>query len=134
MRADVLTEENVSGGPGEKSRNTGTALAFSDALGFSAAGPTLPLFAAAANASTTGRLKTATVPIATLHNFAMERTLAWDSPWPVMPWQFADGAEAADRARHAVLEQVDAQIGPARSASVIRHATVAMPFSENRFV
>ena len=133
MRADVLTEENVNGGPADKSRKAAKLSATAGALALGAARLNLPLCAVSLNSSTTGRLNTASEPFVRLHGLATERTLKWNSPWTVISWQLADVWEGPDSARHSVPEQADAQSGPAKSASVTRHATTALLISENRF-
>jgi len=40
----------------------------------------------------------------------------------------------ADPAKHAIPEQAGAQSGPASSATAIRHATIAPPDLESRFI
>src|SRR5256885_3530201 len=126
----VLTEENIGGGPADESLNTRNSAA-TCAFTLAAAKPNLPPCGAPANSSRTGRLNTAREPSTKLHGLAAARTLKCNPT--VMPWQFVDLVEAADCAKHPAPGHADAHIGPARSATAIRHATSALPVAESRF-
>ena len=125
-----LTEENIDGGPADESLNTRKNSAATCAFTLTAAKPNLPPCGAPANSSRTGRLNTASEPSPKLHGLAAARTLRCNPA--VVPWQFVDLLEAADCAKHPAPGQADAHIGPARSATAIRHATSALPVIESR--
>ena len=127
----VLTEENIGGGPVDESLNTRKNSAATCAFTLAAAKPNLPRCGAPANSSRTGRLNTVSEPSAKLHGLAAARTLRCNPT--VMPWQFVNLLEAADCAKHPAPGHTDAHIGPARSATAIRHATSALPVTESRF-
>ena len=126
----VVTDENIGGGPVDEALNTRRNSAAACAFTLAAAKPNLPPCGAPANSSRTGRLNTANEPSAKLHGLAAARTLKCNPT--VMPWQFVDLLEAADCAKHPAPGQADAHIGPARSATAIRHATSALPVIESR--
>ena len=129
----VLMEENIGGGPVDESLNTRKNSAAACAFTLAAAKPNLSPCGAPANSSRTGRVSTASEPSAKLHGVAAARTLRCNPTWSVMPWQFVDLLEAVDCAKHLAPRHADAHIGPARSASAIRHATSAVPVTESRF-
>jgi len=128
----MLAEENIGGGPADESLKTRKNSAAICAFTLAAAKPNLPPCDAPANLSRTDRLSTATEPSAKLHGFATPRRLKRNPAWPAMPWQFVDLLERADCAKHPAPGHADAHIGPARSATAIRHATSALPVTENR--
>ena len=129
----VLTEENIGSGPTDESLNTRKNSAVICAFTLAAATPNLPSCGAPANSLRTGRLNTASEPSAKLHGFAAARTLKCNPAWSVMPWQFVELLEAAKCAKHPAPGHADAHIGPARSATVTKHATSALPVIESRF-
>ncbi len=133
MTEDVLTEANVNGGPADESLKTRKNSAATCAFTLTIAKPNLLPCGAPANSSRTGRLKTASEPSAKLHGFAAARTLKCNPAWSVMPWQFVELLEVADCGKHPAPGHADAHIGPARSATAIRHATSALPVAESRF-